>query len=318
MEMTAIERLQGQNNQPIEAFVQIVDLTVRDGRNGKFGLGKALDTSGITVAFTCWDEATTLEIEKKLISGALFGNLSGKTNVYNEKWQLEMASFVEVQEFDRTLFLKTPYVIEEEQKAVQQILSENVSETGRSVANTIFKAKDGLYKDFCEEFSAKSHHDNVRHGLIAHTRKMLEIGAVIARQHGNLIATQEQKDLFFIGILAHDLGKTMEMEYGVYPEDKFFFLGHRYLGAELLERVKEPIVAAYSESWFAHLLAILLQHHGQYEERPRTTMAYLVHLVDCFEAQVTDFAEKLAETEDSTMLKARFGQEFYHLTKPNF
>ena len=60
---------------------------------------------------------------------------------------------------------------------------------------------------------------------------------------------------------------------------------HRYIGIEMID--KSSFVEAYGEDGWLELVAIFLQHHGDYEDKCRTVLAYIVHKADCFDADMT-------------------------------
>ena len=73
------------------------------------------------------------------------------------------------------------------------------------------------------------------------------------------------------------------MKLGVYqPCSK---VTHRYLGIEMIN--KTHFVEAYGEDRWLDLVSIFLQHHGEYEDKCRTALAYIVHKVDCFDADMS-------------------------------
>ena len=52
----------------------------------------------------------------------------------------------------------------------------------------------------------------------------------------------------------------------------------------MLSKYKEFIIGLKSEEFYYRLLAIIEQHHGEYEETGRTLDVYLVHMVDNLES----------------------------------
>src|SRR5690606_9922829 len=128
-----------------------------------------------------------------------------------------------------------------------------------------------------------------------HTTKMLEITDLVMQQQGNFSQESDNIDLIYIGVLLHDIGKTLELKDGVYTD--ISIATHRFLGAEVLFSYKESIVSKYSELWYYNLVSILTQHHGKYEEKPRTVFSYIIHLVDNFDTQLTIMKEKVDSTE---------------------
>ncbi|MFS1019821.1 HD domain-containing protein [Enterococcus casseliflavus] len=311
-----IREVKGKNGEPIIDVVKIIDLAVRSGKRSKYATGILMDTYGNKYTFNCWDETLSLKMQDLYQVKELVGEVAGNTNIYNDNFQVVIDKMNTEITIDSSIFLQTPYNANEIWSDVNSLIHTKTSEKAHAVLNMILTSKEGLFKRFLEEFSAKSHHDNVRHGLLAHTAKMINIGSVIEGQHPNLFKTQDQIDLFYIGLLVHDIGKTLEMYNGQYMANSF--VSHRFLGAELVTEVKTQIVDTYSEEWFYQLIAIILQHHGHFEERPRTPMALLIHYIDSFEAQVTNLDEKVQESDDTPVINSVFGDDYLHLTKATF
>ena len=97
-----------------------------------------------------------------------------------------------------------------------------------------------------------------------------------------------------IGSLLHDIGKTMEMNYGVYQPNSA--ISHRILGLDILYKYRADIESAYDEKWFRDLQSIIVEHHGEFADPCRTVVAYVVHKVDCFDSVMTCLAQSLDES----------------------
>lgn len=165
--------------------------------------------------------------------------------------------------------------------------------------------KDELFKDkemqvrFLTEFAAVRHHDSQPSGLFNHTVKMLEYASLVVKQHSSVLS-QDEQDLILLGTLIHDVGKIVEYNDGLITED--WYLSHRYFGLKIIENLEDKIIEVYSQEFYNHLVAIILQHHGIYEEKPKTVYSYVVHLIDMFETALQTVNEGIQGDDDHIMI----------------
>ena len=90
-------------------------------------------------------------------------------------------------------------------------------------------------------------------------------------------------DLFALGSAIHDIGKIYEYTNGII-QGSGLIVSHHTFGVELLTKHKEFIISKKGEEFYYRLLAIIEQHHGEFEETPRAVEAFLIHMVDYLES----------------------------------
>ena len=178
-----------------------------------------------------------------------------------------------------------------------------LSEKGRETLDRLLYQNEALVSRLKEEFAAMSHHDNCKGGLLAHTVKMVDFLPIVLDNYpvlfsdkddsGQLKESPDKRDLLVIGCILHDIGKTREMDYGVYQKGSF--VSHRFFGAEMVEEHKDYIVGQYGEEWFYHLIAILLQHHDQFGDPCRDVYALIVHKIDDIESSLTNLSQEIEQ-----------------------
>ena len=140
-------------------------------------------------------------------------------------------------------------------------------------------------------------------GIIAHSYKTTEFLVSVINSPIRVFhdMSQDFKDIVIVGGALHDLGKVYEYKLGE-MSDMGKFISHRTFAVMRATELKDDIIALYGEEGFVKLVSIFSQHHGEFEETPRTVEALLVHYADNFDAQVTTLDEgvqKLQQGDDS-------------------
>lgn len=293
-----IQDLLGQDKALFTDNAYITSFSTQTSKKGsQYGTGVLVATNKEKYSFKIWDSNLTEVLKNHFNTSSkaeapVLLKVSGETNIYNGSFGVILNS---LQNPDDNItvydFLKSDYTVENLMERFTKVYKGNVSPDGVNIVAHILNGH--LANEFVTATSALNHHDAQVHGLLAHTTKMMEIANIVVQNYPSLLNNQDTIDLFVIGLLLHDIGKTQE--YSAMSASKRAFLGHRYLGALLLEQHRELIESKYGEVGCDHIISILLQHHGQYEERPRTVLAYAVHLVDIFEAKMTSLNESMTQ-----------------------
>ena len=165
----------------------------------------------------------------------------------------------------------------------------------------------------------KQHHAHAG-GLLEHVVNLLRLADRIAPLYPAL-----DRDLLLVGVLFHDIGKTVELESerGFSYTDAGQLLGHVLLGLEMLEE-KLAAVRSRTGTPFDHELAIrvkhmIASHHGQYEfgapKLPMTLEALALHHLDHLDARmagVLQLIQNEAAIEGGwTQYQANLGRKFF-------
>lgn len=215
-------------------------------------------------------------------NGGVSCKLVGIHNVYDKvdiiKWYKKLDS----QYNGNALITNLKGVVSEEALAlVIKMFNENAKELSMAMA-----AQYGGY------------HDGVIGGLLNHLRKLVKYGSVAMGEYSKTF-TQTERDLVFLGLVLHDMGKLYELKDGAYWEESI--VPHTVSGIWFLEKYREDIEGRYGRMFYLELVAIISQHHGEFGERPKTVYAYLVHVIDLLDSRVSGLQKKLDEgtTADS-------------------
>lgn len=259
-------------------------------KNGKYYCYGEL-TSGVDVEFKAWDNSSAFA---KLRGGDLSGKVIDIVATWNEymgRTSLVLETLGVVDNIPVENFLATRYNINAYFDALHDMLSKSLSEKGMKLAEDIVFSNESIAEAFRLEFAAKSHHDNCKGGLLAHTYKVCSLMNYTLSMYKNIAQTQDEKDLLMLGALLHDIGKIREMHLGNYTMESC--VTHRFLGVELLD--KASIVELYNEEWYYNLVSILLQHHGDFGDPCKTVVSAVVHKVDMFDSDMTLLSQKLED-----------------------
>lgn len=267
------------NGDAVSGIILLKDVVRATTKNGKpFFHGSVC--SGTDVSFKAWDNSEAFKmLEREDLAGKVV-YISGNWNEYMGVFSIILDTVMtnaELVAIDTMNFIESKYNIDAYWSGLQNIMKSTLTEKGMLLANKFLFENEEVANAFKVEFAAKSHHDNCKAGLLAHTYKVCYLMQVTLNLYKDIV----DKDLVMLGVLLHDIGKIKEMHMGVYqPCSK---VTHRFLGIEMLD--KDLIVENYGEDWYYELVSIMLQHHGEWGDPCKTVSARLVNLVDEFEAK---------------------------------
>ena len=290
------------NGQTMDGIVLIANYAVKVSKNGsEFIDGKI--QSGETVPFRVWSDRRAFGKLKDNNLANHVCTIHGMVQEYQGSYSVIIDDLQEEEGYTIGQFMPDPYDTEEWFLALQENSRQLLSEKGRDALDRVLYQNVELVTRLKEEFAAMNHHDNCKGGLLAHTVKMVDFLPTIINNYPSLFSeadgeiSSDKKDLLVIGCILHDIGKTREMNYGVYQPGSF--VSHRYFGAEMLEEHKGYLVSQYDEEWFYHLIAILLQHHGEYADPCRDVYALIVHKIDDIESSLTNLSQEIDQNSRS-------------------
>lgn len=301
---TLIEEAVKLEKEQLEGYVKLQGFrTAPKKGNGEYGVGNCYTRGGELLEYKIWDEPLIKQMEQLVeqMGQGFYIAFKAVGNIYQGKFSLSVIGLSVPQQdgFNIADYIPTRLSVPELMTTVNQILGTKVTDKGRGIVQKILTGETA--QRFVSEFAGKSMHDAEPIGLLNHTTKMMQILDLVMMQHNNFGLTQDGVDLMYVGVLIHDIGKIRELKDGLYTD--ISVATHRGLGAEMIFALRTDIIKEYGEMWYYNLLSIILQHHGQHEERPRTVYAYIAHQVDNFESRLTIIDEKVQG--------AKNGQEIY-------
>lgn len=154
-------------------------------------------------------------------------------------------------------------------------------------------------KKFVNHSAAKSVHHGFIGGLLEHTLGVAKMCDYMASNYPII-----NRDLLITAALFHDIGKLDEL--ASFPindyTDKGNFLGHIYMGAEVIgEKVKE--IPGFPKALELELKHCILAHHGELEfgspKKPAIVEAMALNFADNADAKLETFTEILSSSNES-------------------
>lgn len=297
--MSIITREQLESLQPhtaISGVILLKSFRVQLTKTGaEYVVGNLM--SGTDISFKSWGRSAAFAyLHDKDISNTVV-YISGTVDDYGGSISIVVDTMEPVEGFTPDQFLAVKYAKDAYWKALRQCVASNVSEKALSLADTILFNNEELSERFCEEFAAKSHHDNCKSGLLAHTYKVVTNVIFLLGQYSHLFESKDAHDLVILGALLHDIGKVKELNYGVYQPNSF--VGHTYYGVDILSQFKTVIEEAYGEKGYLELVSVMLQHHDEFETPSKTLTAYIVFRADELDAKLTLIQQTLEKNTNS-------------------
>ena len=286
------ELLKKSDGEYVNGCVLMKGYTKQPTKNGGFYLTGNVEAIG-TMPFKVWGNAECFDG----MDGYDFTNhivfITGKVNIYNGVVGLVIETCTGADtEYSAADFYQSKYNAEAYWNKMITSISKRVSPEAMQVLDLLFT--DEIKSKFMVEFAAVNHHDNCRSGLLAHTAKVVQLCQTVSFY--DEISKRVSKDELFVGAAIHDIGKIVEYDNGVISGTGKL-LSHNTIGLLMLEEKKEQIIALKGEEFYMKMLSVIAQHHGEYGERPRTVLAYVINQLDCLDSVLTSMNQQLEGNE---------------------
>ena len=297
--LTKDELIKKMDGEAVSGYVLIKSYDVQPTKNGGSFIGGTIEVKG-SMPFKVWSNCSCFEGLEKYDYENCICYITGKANIYGGTYSVIIETCKAVEDgtdgLRKSDFFAEKYSVESYWNNLVKTVSKNTSEDGFKVFSEIFT--EDVKSRFCEEFAARSHHDNCRAGLLAHTAKVVKM-CTLMKMYPEIVRNVET-DLLFVGSAVHDVGKIREYSNGVMSEEGKR-ISHNVSGIIMLEEHRDKIVELKGEEFYIDLLSIISGHHGEYGEKPRTIVAYVIHLVDCLDSVLTMVNQQL-ETATSNQI----------------
>lgn len=275
------------NGQNVYGKLFIQDFSPKTDATSKAPMKGSIHYKGKTVGFKVWDKVLQdVFVEQDLKGKVILA--SGTVDNYKDVLEVTIKQ-IHLVLVDEPIdgYLKQADISVLWGK-FSQFINTELSEGVASVLSEVFK-RENLFHLFQVTWAAKSKHDAQKGGLLNHTYKMLRLAKTMVENDARLA---EYKDILYFGIIMHDIGKVYEIsDTGAYTN--ISYNTHRFLGAEILAKHRDLVIASLGEKFYYDIISIQLGHHGEFGDKPTTIWAYLVHLIDMLECHTTIFLDDL-------------------------
>jgi 3'-5' exoribonuclease len=176
-----------------------------------------------------------------------------------------------------------------------------------------FLMDDEFMRGFCRSPAGIRNHHAYLGGLLEHVVTLLDAADRILPLYPEL-----DRDLLFMGIFLHDIGKVRELSYqrvfGYTDEGQL--IGHLIIGVEMVNakaaRVPDLTGEPFPTELLLRLKHMILSHHGTYEfgspKLPMTPEAIALHYLDNLDAKVHSFTRDIREDRNEASAWTPFNQ----------
>jgi 3'-5' exoribonuclease len=263
---------------------------LRPNRNGVLYLQVDLADRSGSITGRLWNAS---EADFEAFDDGDYVRVEGNTQLYSGALQLivthvERADPRSVDEAD--FLVLTPADVAGLQVELRALLDTIRAAPLRALVAELL-ADEPLMAAFARCPAGVKHHHAHAGGLLAHVVNLLRLADRVAPLYPAL-----DRDLLLVGVLVHDIGKTVELEShkGFSYTDSGQLLGHVLLGLEIVDAKIRAIEARTGGPFDAeaalrvkHMVA---SHHGHYEfgapKLPMTLEAIALHHLDHMDAKL--------------------------------
>ena len=292
---------------------------LRPNRNGQLFLQVELADRTGSVTARMWNAG---DLEFSAFDEGEFVRVEGSTQLYQGNLQVIATSIqrVDPRGIDESDY-RVPsgndidHLIDELRGLAASISNEDL----RLLAESLL-AEGPLLDAFKRSPAGIKHHHAYAGGLVDHVTSLARLATRVAPLYPAV-----DPDLLLVGVLCHDIGKTVELESekGFSYTDPGQLLGHVLLGLEIVDEhiavVEQQLGRAFDAELAIRVKHMIASHHGHYEfgapKLPMTLEAIALHHLDHFDAQMASTMQ-LLQNEASidggwTQYHANHGRKFF-------
>lgn len=281
-----------------EVFVAL-DKQLRANRNGNSYLQMELRDRTGSIAARQWNAN---ESAFRAFEEGDFLHVKGKVQLFQGTLQMIVNSFEKVSPNDVDLSEFLPHTEQDISKLIEKVhtfLRKMSNPHLRALAEAFFMDEE-LMQAFCKVPAGIRHHHAYLGGLVEHVASLMEVWDRLAPLYPSV-----NKDLLFMGIFLHDIGKVRELtcDKALAYSDEGQLIGHIVQGVEILNekiaRVPDLSGEPFPIELMWRLKHMILSHHGTYEfgspKLPMTPEAVALHHLDNLDAKVHAFTKEIED-----------------------
>ena len=291
------------NGEGVDEVFLVAEKQLRSNRQGQLYLQVDLRDRTGTIGARLWNVS---EGQARTFEAGDYLRVRGKVQLFQGALQLILSHIdpVSTDEVDPSEYLpRATRGVAEMTSRLRQIL--------RGIAEPHLKALAECFlidEEFLRRFSTAPAGVRLHHayqgGLLEHVLTLLEIAERIAGLYPEL-----DRDLLMLGILLHDAGKTVELDYerAFGYTDEGQLIGHLVLGVELLNRkvrqTSDLTGEPFPEELHLRLKHMVVSHHGPPEfgspKPPMTPEAIALHYLDNLDAKLHAYTRQIRDDPSS-------------------
>ena len=299
MTITDLQKALSQEASGVEALVhcQLAHIHSAQTRSGKPYYRLRVTDAQDGIDLNAWNEtAAYAAVENKLVSEADFLELRGVFSKNDRGLNVQDIALRQLTDEEKTTLLngssERSADLDKWEAELVEAIEAMEDPLFKTLSNKIFSKTRVRFRRAAAAF--KVHHAR-RGGLLEHTASMLRLAKALGGCYPDA-----NLDLIVFGILFHDSGKTIQcdVEEGFAAQASLTgeLVGHVALGTlivsttlvEILQADKALLAGRSFEEVRAHILHVILAHHGTNEHgspvEPQTLEAFIVHSIDCLDA----------------------------------
>ncbi len=304
---------------PIDQVFLATRKQLRPNRHGQLYLQVELADRSGSITGRMWNAS---DFQFEAFDDGDFVHVEGSTQVYSGNLQVIVTSIsradprlVDESEF-RVLAVDDIAALHAELAAILATVREPM--LAALVAETL--TDEALMAALARSPAGVKQHHAYAGGLLEHVVSLLRIADRVAPLYADL-----DRDLLLVGVLFHDLGKTVELESerGFSYTDAGQLLGHVLLGLDIvgdkIGAVEQRCGSPFDEETATRIKHMVASHHGEYEfgapKLPMTLEAVALHHIDQLDARMAATTQLLrneaALDGGWTQYHANLGRKFF-------
>lgn len=304
---------------PIDQVFLATRKQLRPNRHGQLYLQVELADRSGSITGRMWNAS---DFHLEAFDDGEFVHVEGTTQVYSGNLQIIITAITRAdpRSIDESEFrVLAPDAITALRGELVAILATVQAPTlAALVAETL--ADETLMAALARSPAGVKQHHAYAGGLLEHVVSLLRIADRVAPLYADL-----DRDLLLVGVLFHDLGKTVELESerGFSYTDAGQLLGHVLLGLEIVDEkisaVEQRLGSPFDEETATRIKHMVASHHGEYEfgapKLPMTLEAVALHHIDQLDARMAATTQLLrneaALDGGWTQYHANLGRKFF-------
>jgi 3'-5' exoribonuclease len=283
----------------VEEVYLVADKQLRANRQGNLFLQLELrDRTGV-IGGRLWNAGEQLF---RSFEAGDFVLVKGKVQLFQGSLQMILNHVAKAPDDQASLADFLPHTSKDVGKLADRLkqLLRKLSNPHLGALADCFLADDEIMRGYCRAPAGVRNHHAFVGGLLEHVVNMLEVADRIAPCYPEV-----DKDLLFMGVFLHDIGKVRELTYerSFGYSDEGQLVGHMSIGVEMLteqvRRVPDLTGEPFPPELLLRLKHLILSHHGTYEfgspRLPMTPEAVALHFIDNLDAKVHSVTRDIGE-----------------------